>query len=260
MAVFVSLAKAYLIPGSTLFLLAGVGLALLLLAHPRSAAWGRRWLSLLFVLYVVLSLPLVARWLYRGLARATPITEPGQAQGAGTIVLLGNGAITLGPAATAIHLPSINTALNVSETARLYRLLERRRVVASGGMPPAGANTRPESEVMREHLIRLGVADADITLESGSTNTTEQAEQVAALLPRGARVVLVTTPAHMPRAAALFRARGLDVVEAVSAAPGGERTWGGQFVPNVYALRTSEVAAYEWLGYVFYRLRGDIAG
>ena len=118
----------------------------------------------------------------------------------------------------------LNTALNVSEAARLYRLLGPRHVIASGGMPPGGAGKRPESEVMREYLVRLGVAAEDIALESASINTTEQAEQVAALLPRGARVLLVTAPAHMPRAAALFRSRGLDVVPAVSGSLPDTRT------------------------------------
>lgn len=261
MAALLTLAKTCLIPGSTLFLVVSVGVALLLLARPRTAAWGRRWLGLLFAVYVALSLPLISRWLLLGMAGVTPITEPSQARDAATIVLLGNGAITLGAVATAVHIPSLNTASNISETARLYRLLAGRRVVASGGIPPGGANTRPESEVMREYLLRLGVPDADIVLESRSTNTTEQAEQVAALLPRGARVVLVTTPAHMPRASALFRSRGLDVVDAVSSAHVGVRrspVW--QVVPNPYALRASEAVAYEWLGYLFYRLRGDIRG
>ena len=162
----------------------------------------------LFLLYVALSMPLVSGWLHRTLAGSGPITDARQARDASTIVLLGNGVITVGPAATAIHLPGVSTALNVSEAARLYRLLGRRHVIASGGMPPGGAGKRPESEVMRDYLARLGVAGEDVELESTSNNTTEQAEHVTAMLPKGARVLLVTVPAHMPRAAALFRSRG----------------------------------------------------
>ena len=226
MVVLVSLVKNYLIPGSPWFLIAGVGVALILLTGERTRAWGRRWLAVLFVLYVALSMPLVSGWLHRSLAGVGPITDASQARDASTIVLLGNGVVTVGPAATAIHLPGVSTALNVSEAARLYRLLGRRHIVASGGMPPSGAGKRPESEVMRDYLARLGVAGQDVALESASTNTTEQAANVAALLPKGARVLLVTSPAHMPRAVALFRSQGVDVVPAVSdSLPGGERTW-----------------------------------
>jgi uncharacterized SAM-binding protein YcdF (DUF218 family) len=260
MAVLVSLAKGYLVPGSPWFLIVGVGVALLLLSGERTRNWGRRWLAVLFMLYVALSMPLVSGWLHRALAGAGPITDAREARGASTIVLLGNGVITVGPAATAIDLPGLNTALNVSEAARLYRLLGRRHIIASGGIPPGGAGKRPESEVMRDYLARLGVAAEDIALESASTNTTEQAERVAALLPPGTRVLLVTTPAHMPRAAALFRNRGIDIVPAVSdSLPEGERGWTDGFVPNRYALRGSEVAVYELVAFAFYRLRGDIA-
>ncbi len=260
MTVLVALAKGYLIPGSSSFLIAGIGLALLLLASQRTLAWGRRWLALLFVFYVTASVPLVSGWLHRTLAGAGPITDAREARGADTIVLLGNGVVSVGPAAVAVHLPVLNTALNVSATARLYRLLGPRRVIVSGGMPPGGAGKRPESEVMREYLERLGVAAADIALESGSTTTTEQAERVKALLPPGTRVLLVTTPAHMRRAAALFRHRGLDVVPAVSdSLPDTPRTWTEDLVPNRYALRASESAFYELFAYAFYRLRGDIA-
>ena len=260
MGVLVWLGKSYLVPGSPWFLVVGVGVALLMLSSRRTCDWGRRWLAALFFLYVALSMPLVSGWLHRTLAGTGPITDARQARDASTIVLLGNGVVTLGPPATAIHLPGLGTALNVSETARLYRLLGRRHVIASGGMPPAGAGKRPESEVMRDYLARLGVAGEDVELESTSTNTTEQAEHVTEMLPNGARVLLVTVPAHMPRAAALFRSRGLEVIPAVSGSiPDGERTWAAGLVPDRYALRASEIAVYEMMAYAFYRLRGDIA-
>jgi uncharacterized SAM-binding protein YcdF (DUF218 family) len=259
MAVLVSIAKGYLVPGSPWFLVVGVGVALLLLSGERTRIWGRRWLAVLFLLYVALSMPMVSSWLHRTLAGTGPITDARQARDVSTIVLLGNGVVSVGPAATAIHLPGLNTALNISEAARLYRLLGRRRIIASGGIPPTGAGKRAESEVMRDYLARLGVAGEDIALESASTNTTEQAELVAALLPPGARVLLVTTPAHMPRAAALFRSRGVDVVPAVSdSLPGSEGRWTEAVVPNRYALRASETAVYELVAFAFYRLRGDI--
>lgn len=259
MGVIVSLVKSYLIPGSPWFLMVAVGVALPLLSRPRAAVWGRRWLAALLVLYGALSMPLVAGWLHRTLAGTGPIMDAREARDATTIVLLGNGAVSVGGAETAIHLPSVNTALNVCETARLYRLLGRRRIVASGGMPLAAANTRAESEVMREYLVALGVGVGDIELESKSTTTTEQAEQIAGLLPKGTRVLLVTSPAHMPRAAALFRHRGFDVVPAVSGSlPGTPSSWTEDLVPNRYALRASEAALYEVLAFAFYRLRGDI--
>ncbi len=155
MTVLLSLAKNFLIPGSTWFLVTGIGLALVLLARERTFRWGRRWLAALFLLYVALSMPLVSDWLNRGLSGTRPITDAREARGATTIVLLGNGVTTVGTVGTDIDLPNLETALNVSEAARLYRLLGGGRIIASGGIPRPGVARRPESEVMRDYLTRL---------------------------------------------------------------------------------------------------------
>ena len=76
-------------------------------------------------------MPLVSSWLLKSLAGSEPVSDARQGRDPSPIVLLGNGVISVGPAATVIHLPAVNTALNVSEAARLYRLLGRRRIIAS---------------------------------------------------------------------------------------------------------------------------------
>lgn len=260
MAVLLAVAKNLLIPGSTWFLVTGVGVSLLLLVSQRTFQWGRRLLAALFVLYVALSLPVVADTLDRTVAGSRPIASASEAAGAATIVLLGNGGVTVGPPDADIDLLSVNTALNVSEAVRLYRLLGGRQVIASGGIPLGAIARRPESDMMREHLLRMGVPSRDIVLEPASGNTLEQAQRVAALLPRGSRVLLVTTPSHAPRAVALFRSHGLDVVPAVSASrPQRNGTWFARMIPDRFALRASEMTCYELIAYAFYKLRGDIA-
>ena len=234
---------------------------LLLLSASGRCGWGRRWLAVLFVLYVALSMPLVSGWLHRTLAGVGPITDASEARDAATIVLLGNGVVTVGPAATAIHLPGVNTALNVSEAARLYRLLGRRRIVASGGMPPGGAGKRPESEVMRDYLVRLGVAGEDIELESASTNTTEQAERVTALLPQGRpRVAGHDARTHAAGSGAVPQPRARRRAGRV-----GFDSWHAERRGPRSSCRTAtrcapaRSAVYEFMAYAFYRLRGDIA-
>lgn len=254
------LAKTYLVPGSVWFLVVGLGFGVLLL-FTGAVAWGRRWLTLLLLVYIAIGMPAVALALRDTLGRVEPVAAAADAQGATIIVTLGTGVVTVGPSETAIDLPGVETAMNVSETARLYRLLGRRRIIASGGRPFGGVGRRPEGEVMRDYLVRLGVAADDITVEPASTNTIEQAANVAPLLPAGTRVLLVTEPTHMRRALALFRARGLDVVPAVSGwLPGVELGWGARLVPNRYALRLSERVVYEYLALVYYGIRGNTAG
>ena len=251
--------KSYLVPGSPMFLVLAIAAGLALLARPAKAAWGRRWLAAVLVFHAGLSVPAVSERVQRAMGGVGPLTSAAQAGAARVIVVLGTGVVTIGPDAQAVDLPSVGTAANIAEAARLYHLLGRPRVIASGGMPPGGAGRRSEADVIRPFLLRLGVADADIALEPASINTIQQAANVAAMLEPGTPVVLVTVPTHMRRAAALFRNRGLQVTPAVSVS--GEprvEAWGAPWLPNRYALRGSEMAVYEALALVYYGARGDL--
>ena len=259
MDVVLWIGRTYLVPASPMFLLLGVFVALVLLGREGSRAAGRRLLWGLFFLYLFGSTPFVSGLLAGMLGGTTRLERPEAVREAEAIVLIGCGVLTAGDEAVPVHLPGIETAFNISETARLYRLAGRARIVASGGMPPGGAGEIPESEAMRLYLLRMGVAASDIVLESASTNTLQQAQNVAAMLPRGARIVLVTVPTHMPRTAGFFRAQGFQVTEAVSGLARSEEAESpiGQFVPQRHALRASERAMYEVLGLAYYWLRGD---
>lgn len=259
MDVVLRIVKGYLIPGSPFFLVAGVGIALLLLTTERGVAWARRWLFLLAAAYVVLGVPVVTGFIHRTIGGHAPVGDAGDARGAGVIVVLGNGAVTVDASGPAIDLPSLETALNIGETVRLHRLLGGRPVIASGGIPPGGSNKRPEAELMRDYLVRMGIPAGDIRLDSASRNTTEQATNIAAMVGPKARVLLVTVPVHMRRAEALFRTRGVDVIPAVSGSLPVESTdWASSVLPNRFALRASEKAAYEVLGLAYYWMTGDI--
>lgn len=255
--------KGYLVPGSPGFLLLGLAVGLAMLYSRRTARLGRRWLTVLVVLYVVLSLPLVSVLIQRGTLRTEPpITRAEEVSGIRTIVVLGNGVITFGPPGRELHIPGRNTTHNVLEAVRLYRLIGGGRIVASGGVPPGGGNRRAEAEVMREYLVKLGVPPQDILLEPDSTNTHEQAVNVARLLPPRERCLLVTVPPHMNRSMAVFERQGLLPVAAPSAWTGQVEGEGGygfrHLVPDRFTLRATEAAIYERLGTVYYWVRGRL--
>jgi len=259
MAPLLFIVKTYLVPGSPMFLIVAIGIGLVLFRRPSTAVWGRRWLVAILVSHALLAVPAVSGWLQRGIGGTGAIRSASEVGNARTIVLLGTGVVTVGPARDAIDLPSVGTASNIAEAARLYRLLDRPRIIASGGMPPGGSGERPEAEIIRPYLMRLGVAESDIALEPSSINTIEQARNVAAMLPRGTPVVLVTVPTHMMRAAGLFRHQGLTVIPAISdSAEARVRTWAAPILPNRYALRGSELALYEVLALAYYWARGEL--
>ena len=251
--------KTYLVPGSPMFLIVSIGVGLALLARPSLAKWGRRWLVAVLVSHALLAVPAISGWLQRGVSRATAIRSVSEVGDARTIVVLGTGVVTVGPASDAIDLPAVSTASNIAEAARLYRLMGRPRVIASGGLPPGGSGLRPEAQVMQPFLTRLGIAEADITLEPASINTLQQARHVAAMLPKGTHIVLVTVPIHMPRSAGLFRRQGLVVTPAVSdSSEERVKSWTAPVVPDRYSLRGSENALYELLALAYYGVQGEL--
>jgi uncharacterized SAM-binding protein YcdF (DUF218 family) len=159
------------------------------------------------------------------------------------------------PAVRAIVLLGAGTA-RVVEAARVYHLLNRPWVISSGGARADG-HSDTSAETMRAGLVALGVPVGRILLESSSATTHDEALLVAPMLRRlnSPTFVLVTSRMHMPRAAAVFRAQGLEPVPAASrdeTIPRSTPRW----VPGTAGLKLSRALGHELLGFGYYGLRG----
>lgn len=250
--------KLYALPGSPWLLLGGATAAAALVSARRTRLWGIRLLVILVTAYWLLASPWFAGALHSGLSAGfEPLrSDPG---GVGTVVVLGGGAETHRLGRASITSLSEASAERVLEAARLYPLLRPEWVIASGGGSESGDT--PESSRMADALQNLGVPQAAILEEDKSGDTFEQAVQLGQILRErdiGA-FVLVTSPAHMRRAIAVFRAQGWDPV----ASPGGpadrDQPEGLRaFLPSTRALRTSELASREYLALFYYWVRGRI--
>ncbi|ASJ74983.1 YdcF family protein [Granulosicoccus antarcticus] len=120
-----------------------------------------------------------------------------------------------------------------------------------------------EAEVISAYLQQLGVAVERITQESGSSNTRENALNVAALLVDETvtgPVRLVTSAMHMPRALNTFRnvfaASGIRVcpvsvdVQAIKAVPAYA------LMPQSTAIARFDLLLHEAVALLAYRLKG----
>ncbi len=133
-------------------------------------------------------------------------------------------------------------------------------LLLSGGRLPAEPDAPPLAAVMREALVRCGIDARRIWTETRSRTTHENAVESAKLLrARGIEhVVLVTEALHMPRAAGCFRREGIVVQPAVCGLSAAElplsrlETW----LPHPEAARTLGRVVHEWVGLLYYRLRG----
>lgn len=149
-------------------------------------------------------------------------------------------------------------ALRAIEGARLYRVLGNPTVIVSGGNAGRLDVPRPEAEKYRRAIVELGVPADRVIVEDQSLNTRTQALMVKGILASRNvdRFVLVTSPTHMSRSLAAFRALGMHPVQSASRArSGADESW-RTVLPDPQSLRISDSAAYEYTAWIYYRLKG----
>ncbi|MBE2294755.1 MAG: YdcF family protein [Phycisphaerales bacterium] len=248
--VFASLSKTLLLPPGSPLLLSLVGI-LLLRWRPRLG------LGLLVVGTVLgygLSIPFTASLLVTSLQPYPPLAEsipPAEA-----IVVLGGGLrddapeYGHGPTAHDYTLGRIRYAAWLARRTGLP-------ILATGGSPKPGDPS--EAELMRAILEReFGVGP--ILTETASRDTWENAVNSAKLLHerRIGTILLVSNAIHLPRATRAFTMQGLHVIPAPTLLFDDRpdlldfQSW----LPSVGASAEIRYACYEWLGQLWYTLRG----
>lgn len=260
---FAELVKSFLIPGTLSFLLFGLTFGLALSVGPKRLR--RLALPLLFVLaaaYWLAEIPAFAHALAtRFHARNSGQVSLDDVRDARAMVVLGAGIRTSFVAAgRGVTEPDRQTILNAVEGGRIYHLFpEGIPVIASGAAREGHPEQQPESSILTEWLVQAGVPGDRILQESGSRTTREQAMLVSPMLKarNWERFVLVAPAVQLPRAAAVFRAQGVEPIPA--AAPflfENERNQPPGWIPVAGALRISERATYDYMAWAYYWLRG----
>jgi uncharacterized SAM-binding protein YcdF (DUF218 family) len=114
-----------------------------------------------------------------------------------------------------------------------------------------------ESQVARSLLLGAGISPSRIVFEDRARNTCESAAATRDLVAPTARErwLLVTSAAHLPRAVACFRAADWNVIPYPTDFRSGPVMFSYDVVGNLDRL---DMATHEWLGLVYYRLRGYI--
>ena len=255
--------KDIFIPGSVAFLLLGLVVGVLLLyLGDRTAKWGRRWLVLLAVVYVFMSIPLISNQLVGGLSAGfSPIEEVALVSDAEAIVVLGGGGATYQAGEQYTTALSESSTLRALEAARIYDMLEDPWVIVSGGLNSRAGLLDPESEPLRESLTKLGIPRENILLDSESQNTYEQGINVPPLLETKNidSFILITSPVHMRRSLLVFQKVGLDPYPGISTQQSESQAAPTQsIIPDEDALVQSKAAMREIMALIYYALRGWI--
>ncbi|HID77839.1 MAG TPA: YdcF family protein [Planctomycetaceae bacterium] len=251
---FVRLSEPFVV----LHLAVAAGLVALWLKRPRH----RRRLILLTVAFVLLwagSTDAVAYLALGSLEWAYPRGEADVASGEAIVVLSGS---TFRPDKRRRKAELGDSSLRrCVYAARLYHRGRRRPVVATGGKVHAEDRGLATAELMKAFLVEMGVPQEDVITEGQSRNTYENAAKTARLLRERqiSTIVLVTDAQHMRRAVLCFAAQGFQVIPAGCYYRATEFRWGlFRFLPDPDAAGDVEDAAHEWLGMLWYRLRGWI--
>ena len=116
-------------------------------------------------------------------------------------------ALVLGAAVWAGGQPSPTLRRRAEHAIALYRAGMVDGIMGCGGL---GAHPPTEAEVIAALCREAGIPDSAILREERSTTTRENLTNAQALLPPGARVVIVTDPYHAPRARLIARQIGMQ--------------------------------------------------
>jgi len=249
------------LPGSIAFLSIAFAFGLILLSRQRTSRWGRRWLWGIMAAYLVFSIPVTARWLAAPLAwGVTPLESRAIACEVRAVVVLDGGTARFRNREELIEIPLATSALRALETCRVYRLMEDPLVIVSGGVDHADPKWTLEASALRELLIKCGVPEARIILESDSLNTRAHSVNLVRMLKERKieQFVLVTSPSHMRRAIWAFQAQGIAPVPSPSkSSMDGLRGWRA-FWPSTRALEFTQETMHEYVGLVYYFMKGYI--
>jgi uncharacterized SAM-binding protein YcdF (DUF218 family) len=213
--------------------------------------------TVLFVALALLSTPAVGHLALQTLEGRVPPLEQ-KPPDTEAIVVLGGGC----------NLPDEPGGPAELDAGTIYRCLHAADFYRKGAVCPvlvSGGKVDPEmpgpaiAEMMRLYLLELHVRDADVIVEPTSRNTHENAVESCKLLEQHnlRKIILVTDAVHMNRALACFRKQGLEVVAApchyqASRLEGSLR----DYLPNPDAVTDCRDTVHEWLGTVWYRLKG----
>ncbi|MCX7207448.1 MAG: YdcF family protein [Proteobacteria bacterium] len=124
-------------------------------------------------------------------------------------------------------------------------------VLVTGGKPLGGVS---EAELMAQ-ILREEFNTPVRWVENEAVDTQDNARLSAQLLPKNAKIVLITEAAHMPRAHYAFMRAGFNVIPAATDYANQEPFSLLSFMPKASSLSRSSFALHELLGMLWHKLR-----
>jgi uncharacterized SAM-binding protein YcdF (DUF218 family) len=135
----------------------------------------------------------------------------------------------------------------VCEALRIAKLIPGAEVLVSGADPVV--------QIMADLLVSLGVEPERIRMDRESANTYESAVNVKKRIP-GESFILVTSAVHMPRAMLIFQDLDMDPIPAPTGYQIITSYRAAMYLPSPFHLGYSDIAVYEYLAILWYKVGG----
>lgn len=222
----------------------------------------KRWpVIVAMVLLFVCSNRIVAASLVRALESGYHPVALDQVEKADAIVVLSGMFGPAPPPGCRGCLPNLNESNERLEGGiQLWQRHKAGHLVFTGGRIPWERQPEVEGVLAKRVAEARGVPGDQILITTDVGNTADESRAVAAMMrQRGwAKIILVTSSGHMPRAARLFRKAGVDFVPfAVDHhVDPYDRFTPLDFLPTAASLRTTEQVLRELYGIAFYAVFG----
>ena len=113
-----------------------------------------------------------------------------------------------------------------------------------------------EGEYLKELAIKYGVSEENIILTDELQNTDQEAKAIKEILTEDAKIILVTSAFHMPRAEKVFKAANINLIPyPVDFQNSKSKTTMMDFIPSAGSLFDTSHFVREMIGRLYYNLK-----
>jgi uncharacterized SAM-binding protein YcdF (DUF218 family) len=113
-----------------------------------------------------------------------------------------------------------------------------------------------EGEYLKELAIKYGVSEENIILTDEVQNTDQEAKAIKKILTENAKIILVTSAFHMPRAEKVFKAANINLIPyPVDFQNSKSKTTMMDFIPSAGSLSQTSHFVREMIGRLYYNLK-----
>ena len=113
-----------------------------------------------------------------------------------------------------------------------------------------------EGEYLKELAIKFGISEENIILTEEVQNTDQEAKAIKKILTEDARIILVTSAFHMPRAEKVFKAANINLIPfPVDFQNSKSKATMMDFIPSAASLFDTSHFVREMIGRLYYNLK-----